>query len=424
MYALYTLIVGLLFYSLLPLLLLFVLITGRHRDGLAERFCLYPALPKETGKERIWLHAASVGEVQAARALIAELRDLRPRAEFVVTTMTLHGRKVAERQLAPIPCRLAPLDVPGVVGRAVQKFYPDVYICLETELWPLLLRKAASRGVRVVQLNGRLSAKAAGGYQQWRWFFRRVLACFNAMAVIGEPDRKRYLALGADPSRLQVLGNVKYDLRLPDEPDRVREEFARTLGVDAETRVLVLGSTHGGEEELLLPLLRTLAEAGWLMVLAPRHLERLDALQGMLAAEGIAFDCFSRLRQGDRRRQPVVILDSLGELASLYSIADYAFCGGSLVPRHGHNLMEAAIWGKVVFFGPSMEDFHDAAQQLEAAGGGFMVGSVDELMERILEFEQHPESYRLACLRAGDAARAQLGAARRQAALVAGCLAG
>ena len=186
MYALYTLIVGLLFYSLLPLLLLFVLITGRHRDGLAERFCLYPALPKETGKERIWLHAASVGEVQAARALIAELRDLRPRAEFVVTTMTLHGRKVAERQLAPIPCRLAPLDVPGVVGRAVKKFDPDVYVCLETELWPLLLRKAASRGVRVVQLNGRLSAKAAGGYQRWRWFFRRVLAGFTAMAVISE----------------------------------------------------------------------------------------------------------------------------------------------------------------------------------------------------------------------------------------------
>jgi 3-deoxy-D-manno-octulosonic-acid transferase len=119
-----------------------------------------------------------------------------------------------------------------------------------------------------------------------------------------------------------------------------------------------------------------------------------------------------------------VILDSLGELASLYSIADYVFCGGSLVPRHGHNLMEAAIWDKLVFYGPSMDDFHDAAQVLEEAGGGFMVGSIDELRERILDFEQHPESYRIACQRAGETARVQLGAARRQAALVAGCLVG
>jgi 3-deoxy-D-manno-octulosonic-acid transferase len=424
LYALYALIVGLLFYGLLPVLLLYVLITGRHREGLGERFGLYPALPKDRGKARIWLHAASVGEVQAARALIAELRDLLPRVEFVVTTMTLHGRKVAERQLAPIPCRLAPLDVPGIVGRVVKKFDPDVYVCLETELWPLLLRETALRGVRVVQLNGRLSAKAASGYQRWRWFFRRVLACFTAMAVISEADRERYLALGADPSRLQVLGNVKYDLRLPEKPERVREGFTRTLAVDAATRVLVLGSTHGGEEEMLLPLLRMLTEARWLVVVAPRHLERLDALQGMLTEQGVAFDRFSGLRQGDRRRQPVVILDSLGELASLYSIADYVFCGGSLVPRHGHNLMEAAIWDKVVFHGPSMDDFHDAAQVLEAAGGGFVVGSGDELGERILHFERHPELYRLACQRAGEAARAQLGAARRQAALVAGCLAG
>lgn len=424
MSVLYRLIVGLLFYGLLPLLLPWVLLTGRHRDGLGERFGLYPALPKNLTGTRIWLHASSVGEVQAARALIVELRELLPHADFVVTTMTLHGRRVAERQLAPIPCRLAPLDVPGVVGRVMNRINPDAYICLETELWPLLLHEAAVRGVMVLQLNGRLSAKAAGGYRRWRWFFRRVLASFSAMAVISEADRERYLDLGADPSRLQVLGNVKYDLRLPYEPEKVREGLASRLALGPESRVLVLGSTHGGEEELLLPLIRRVIEAGWLVVVAPRHLERLPALRALFDGQGIAFDCFSGLGKEEVRRRPLVLVDSLGELADLYSIATYVFCGGSLVVRHGHNLMEAAIWGKAVFYGPSMEDFHDAVQLLEAAGAGFMVSGVDELMERIFDFERHPEPYRLACARAGEVARAQQGAASRQAQLVADCLAG
>jgi 3-deoxy-D-manno-octulosonic-acid transferase len=216
LYVLYRLIIGLIFYCLLPLLLLFVLITGRHRQGLGERFGLYPALPGEKRGKRIWLHAASVGEVQAARVLIAELRALRPDTGFVVTTMTLHGRNVAARQLGPdIPCLLAPLDVPGIVERAVTRIGPDAYVCLETELWPLLLRTTAARGIPTVHLNGRLSAGAAAGYRRWRWLFRRVLANFAAMAVISEVDRDRYLALGAIASRLQVLGNFKYDLQLP-----------------------------------------------------------------------------------------------------------------------------------------------------------------------------------------------------------------
>jgi 3-deoxy-D-manno-octulosonic-acid transferase len=426
LYVLYRLIIGLIFYCLLPLLLLFVLITGRHRQGLGERFGLYPALPGEKRGKRIWLHAASVGEVQAARVLIAELRALRPDTGFVVTTMTLHGRNVAARQLGPdIPCLLAPLDVPGIVERAVTRIGPDAYVCLETELWPLLLRTTAARGIPTVHLNGRLSAGAAAGYRRWRWLFRRVLANFAAMAVISEVDRDRYLALGAIASRLQVLGNVKYDLQLPEQPGRVRQELRRVLGIEAGTRVLVAGSTHGGEVELLLPLLQHLADdGGWLVVVAPRHLERLAALEALFDRHGIEFDRFTVLRGGSTRRHPVVVLDSLGELFAMYAVATYVFCGGSLVPRHGHNLMEAAIWDKAVFYGPSMDDFRDAVRLLEAAGGGFRVGSAAELTDRILDFEQDPEAYRIACRNAGVAARAQLGAARRQARLVVDCLGG
>lgn len=420
MYTCYRLLIGAVFYCLLPFLLAFVLISGRHREGLGQRLALYPAVPWTGGKPRIWLHAASVGEVQAARAIITELRSLLPQAEFILTTMTLHGRKVAERLLAPdVVCLLAPLDVPGIVGRSLRKLAPDVYVCIETELWPLLLREASGRGVRVVQVNGRLSARAAARYRRSCGFFRRVLANFAAMAVISEADRDRYLALGALASRLQVLGNVKYDLRLPDEPERVRAGLRQDLGIEEGLEVLVAGSTHGGEEEMLAPLFQRLAaEGSWLLLVAPRHMERLGELTAMYEARGIAFDLFSRLRNGERRRHAVVILDSLGELADIYAVATYVFCGGSLVPRNGHNIMEAAIWDKAVFYGPSMADFQDAVQILEAAGAGFMVRDAAELAERLQAFRRDPEAYRQACRRAGEAARAQLGAARKQAEMI------
>jgi 3-deoxy-D-manno-octulosonic-acid transferase len=424
LYTCYRLLIGVAFYSLLPFLLIFVLISGRHREGLMQRFGLYPAVLRSKGGPRIWLHAASVGEVQAARAIIAELRSFLPGAEYVLTTMTLHGRKVAEQLLAPdVVCLLAPLDVPGVVGRVVRKVRPDIYVCIETELWPLLLRQFSSAGITVVQVNGRLSERAMVRYRRTGFFFRRVLANFHAMAVISETDRERYLELGAIASRVQVLGNVKYDLRIPDEKERIRLEFRQILGVEEGMEVFVAGSTHTGEEEMLLPLMTRLAAEGrWLFVVAPRHMRRLAELKEMYRAKAIDFELFSDLRRGKKRCSSVVILDSLGELANLYAAATYVFCGGSLVERNGHNVMEAAIWEKAVFYGPSIGDFYDAVQLLEAAGAGFMVRDAGDLAERILAFRKAPDAYRQACRQAGQVACAQLGAAGKQAKMIVDCL--
>lgn len=424
MYTCYRLLIGVAFYSLLPFLLIFVLISGRHREGLRQRFGLYPAVLQRKEGPRIWLHAASVGEVQAARAIIAELRSLLPEAEYVLTTMTLHGRKVAEQLLAPdVVCLLAPLDVPGVVGRVVRKLEPDIYVCIETELWPLLLRQLSSSGIQAVQVNGRLSSRAMNRYRRTAFFFKEVLANFHAMAVISETDRQRYLELGAATSRVQVLGNVKYDLRIPVEKEKVRGYFRQILGVEEGMTVFVAGSTHTGEEEMLLPLMTRLAAEGrWIFVIAPRHMRRLSELQEMYRAKRIDFELFSDLRSGRKRRNSVVILDSLGELADLYAAATFIFCGGSLVERNGHNVMEAAIWEKAVFYGPSMGDFHDAAQLLEAAGAGFMIRDAEDLAGRILAFCKTPDLYRQACLRAGQVASAQLGAAGKQAKMIVDCL--
>ncbi len=424
MYTLYSMIIGLAFYLALPFALLYVGITGRHREGLGQRLGLYGAIPHRPGRSRIWLHAASVGEVQAARAIIMELQRLLPQAEFILTTMTLHGRKVAQLQLPQgTTCLLAPLDVPGVVEQVLAKLTPDVYVCIETELWPLLLHKASTRGVKVVQVNGRLSASSVAGYKRTGFFFRRVLADFTAMAVISEADRQRYLELGAVAERLQVAGNVKYDLQLPPEPEKVRDRLRQILGISGEMEVLVAGSTHTGEEEMLLPLLQSLSvDRQILFLMAPRHIQRLGELQEMFRGKGIGFHLFSGLRAGGQRRHPLVIIDSLGELAEIYSVASYVFCGGSLVERNGHNIMEAAIWDKAVFYGPSMGDFQDAVLLLESAGAGTMVKDTAELAERIQGCRQNPEAYRQACLRAGQVARAQQGAAAKQAKVIVDCL--
>ena len=305
MYTLYKMIIGLGFTLLLPFALLYVWLSGRHREGLSQRLGLYRAIPRTPGRPRIWLHAASVGEVQAARAIMAELLRLLPRAEFVLTTMTLHGREVAESQLpAGTTCLLAPLDVPGLVGRVLTLLRPDVYVCIETELWPLLLQGAASRGVKVVQVNGRLSTLSADGYKKTGVFFRRVLAHFTAMAVISEADRDRYLALGAVKGRLQVAGNVKYDLQLPAEPEKVRQRLCQKLGISGETEVLVAGSTHTGEEAMLLPLLSRLgtADRPLLLLIAPRHLRRLAELQEMLRDRGVGYHLFSELATAGQRQ--------------------------------------------------------------------------------------------------------------------------
>ena len=426
MYIVYQILIGLLFYTFFPLLLLLVLVTGRHRQGLSERLGLYGRIRRQNPQEvRVWLHAASVGEVQAARTIIDVLRKRLPQARFILTTMTVHGKKVAQEQLpSDIRCLLAPLDIPLLVDHVLTAMDPDIYVCLETELWPLLIHKAAARGVKLVLVNGRMSENSFRNYLRIKWLVSGILGAFARIAVISETDRERYLAVGADEERLSVEGNVKYDLALPDDAPGLKQRYQSILGLPSGLDVLVAGSTHTGEEELLLPLYRRLhREKDLLWIIAPRHLERLPSIIELLQAHGLGFQRFSDLQKGEKRRHRLILLDSLGDLAGIYAVATYVFCGGSLVERGGHNMMEAAIWDKPVFYGPSIGDFRDAAELLESVRAGFRVQDADTLEEMIRRFQNAPEEYAEACRRAGAVAGRQQGAAQRQAAIILQCLA-
>ncbi len=411
---------ALFFYGALPLLLAGVLFINRYRRGLKERFAFYPQAEQiKNSGERIWIHAASVGEVQAAERIIGEVKKQRPQSCIILTTMTLSGRRIARDRLAVSAVFLAPLDIPWITERAIKRIQPDVYICMETELWPVLFDSLKKSGVRLCLANGRISSRAFSRYEKMAPLLSSVVAGFDRMTVISSLDKKRYVALGADKERITVAGNVKYDLRLPHDAADISRKYRDMLDVVDED-VLVAGSTHSGEEALLLDLhCRLQSQAPLLSIIAPRHVERIGDVERLARSAGLDYLLFSAIKRGGRRKgQKVVLVDTMGELARLYGLADFVFCGGSLVEKGGHNLMEAAVWDKAVFYGPHIGDFHDAADILREAGGGFVVDNMENLEQYIHRFRLHPPEYMEACRQAGEAARKQQGSGRQQVAFL------
>jgi len=411
------------FITVFPFFFLYSLFTGRYREGLGQRLgFLGVEEQKRDHVLTIWLHGASVGEVMLARLLIKELAEILPEAGFVISTMTDQGMEVARKQAGgKIRCIYAPFDLAGIVGRAIQKIRPALYICLETELWPAFLREAKRSGVKLVLLNGRLSERSFRRYWLVKGFMAKILSFFSMISVIRLTDAKRYMSLGAEPAKVTVLGNAKYDYDMQNLAPEGVENYRARLRLRPGQPLFVAGSTHSGEEEMLLSVFQDLKKTtgmqDMIWVLAPRHMKRLAEVEGMLDRKQVPYERLSNLNDSERRTD-IILVDSMGDLAGFYAIASYVFCGGSLVERGGHNIMEAAIFGKPVFYGPSMNDFSDAAELLESVGSGFPVSGPEALTESILYFMDHPDEYAAAGRRAREIAASQQGAARKQALLV------
>lgn len=429
-YLFYNALLWLLTLTVLPIFALYSWLSKKHWPALGRRFRLdrHLALPPEGGP-RIWLHGASVGEVQVARALIAELQRTVPEATVILSTVTEQGQKVARKQLPPEVLTIyAPLDLRPTVDKFIATLRPTIYVCLETELWPNIIRQLHRRKVPLVLLNGRISASSFKNYSKVKGFTTEILASFAALATIRAEDRERFLALGADPDKMTVLGNAKYDLgrNRPapaeeggEDGEALPARYRSLLGLAADQPLLLAGSTHAGEEEAMLTAYRELkATIGNLvLVLAPRHLRRVPAVAALLATEKCDFTPFSQLPVRNRPAE-VVLLDTMGELASLYAVATYVFCGGSLVERGGHNIMEAAVWGKPIFYGPHMKDFADAKELLEAEQASFPIRHPQEMVAAILALHADQEAYQALRQRVLRVAQAQHHSARAQVRLL------
>ncbi|PYM20826.1 MAG: 3-deoxy-D-manno-octulosonic acid transferase [Candidatus Rokuibacteriota bacterium] len=326
-----------------------------------------------------WVHAVSVGESIAAAPLLEGLRRAYPALPLVVSTVTETGARLVRERFTPLAShRYFPLDFPRVVQRAIDSIVPAFFVCMETELWPNTLRALAARGVPTMIANGRLSDRSFRRYRLVRGAMKRVLGDVTVFGMQSAEDARRVIALGAAPERVVVTGNLKSE-PLPD-PAGAADLWHRLLGLAANQPVWIAGSTHRGEEEAVLEAhTRALLDRPNLaLVLAPRHPERVGEVLGVLKSRGLA-----AVRRSDlpARRTPgaVIVLDTVGELAQLYGIADVVFVGGSLTPLGGHNMLEPALRGKPVLFGPHTHNFREAAGVLVDSGGGRVVRDANEL---------------------------------------------
>lgn len=368
-----------------PLAATLVLIRGlrneAYREGFAERF----GFGGGAGLTRcIWLHAVSLGEVTAAAALVRGLQRRHPSTPILVTTATPTGRAKARSLFgSTVTVRYLPYDTPGAVARFLRGANPCAAIVMETELWPNLLQQCARRGVPVVLASARLSTRSVSTYRRFGSLFRDLFTANVTVAAQSSEDADRFALIGAAAARIHVVGNVKFDIEVPQA--LLEQAHALRLGSFAGRPIWIAGSTHAGEEQAVLAAHRSLLPAvpAALLILAPRHPDRFGRVAATLDGAGLRW---ARRSAGQPvpAEATVLLLDSIGELGLFYGAADIAFVGGSLVPVGGHNLLEPAALGVPVLTGPSNDNGREIAAVLSAAGAALIVADAADLAANLI----------------------------------------
>lgn len=413
-----------LFLFLLPPFWFYTRLTGRFGDGLGQRLGFYPKslVGAISGSPRIWIHAASVGEVNGAVAIVESLTRLMPDCAIILSTTTKHGQSRAmERFGSETTCIYAPLDFIVSVRKALLAVRPDILVCLETEIWPNWLLAARRMGAKIALVNGRISGRSIKGYLKIRFLIQEALNQIETFSMIREEDAQRLMMLGVPKKKIEINGNAKYDLLLQQAVPSLKGKNEKLYNLKGNEPVLVAGSTRGSEHEIIVSvyekILQTLPET--LLIIAPRHVENIQHIIDMIKAKGLSYQLKTEIdKAGCSRTAPVVVINTIGDLQSTYSIASIVFCGGSLEPLGGQNILEAAVWGKPVFYGPSMEDFLDAKALLDKTGGGIQVKDDRELAERMLYYLTHSDEADAVGKLAREAVMLNKGAADKHSAVI------
>ncbi len=368
-----------------PFLLLYCLTIPKYRVKLGGQTGLNTSFPpaRKAGCKRVWIHALSVGEVTSALPLVREIRRQMPDTEICFSANTTSGRKIAHRLLDDMVdyFLFSPIDVWPVVSYFQYKIKPDLYIQVETDFWPNQLAELKRRRIPSILVNGRISAKSFNSYSRFSFFFEPLFKSFHTLCMQRETDRQRMISLGVPPEKVLTLGNLKYDVLA--ENDHSWTKPAPFINDHQEQLIWVAGSTHSGEEEILFTTFRQLITRfpSLKLILAPRNIERAEALVTLAAQFG--FKAILR-SSGQPASTNVLILDTLGELVDMYSLAVVAFVGGSLVKLGGHNPIEPASQGAVTLFGSHMDDFSEISAAMISAKAALQVKDGQELTECIL----------------------------------------
>ena len=361
---------------------------GKFHAGFSQKFGRVP--PEVTKLEKpVWIHAVSVGEAVLAARLCEAIKNVLPNVPVVVSTTTRTGNEMVKKSSKKVDgIFYYPIDLRGVVKKALDAIDPSVYVIVETELWPNMLEETFNRGIPVVLANGRISDKSFAGYKRLGFIIKKMLRCFSFVCVQTLRDAEKIKTLGCDSSKVRVTGNMKYDTT-----------FSEARGVDVEKvsdvflsgkRAVVAGSTHCPEEtgiiDEFVKLSKNITDVK--LIIAPRHIERKDAIRIYVERAGLKCCFFSEVAgevDQSMSRADVMIVDTIGHLKDLYSLATVVFIGGSLAQRGGQNPIEAAKWGKAVIFGPNMNNFREVARDFIENGAAIRVEDVSRLGEAMVE---------------------------------------
>lgn len=415
MYLLYSTVSVLFVLAVSPYFLYQAIRYRKYIGSLRQRLGYLPVSFNLDGEPSIWIHAVSVGEALTARALIPELRARYPRLRIYLSTTTMTGQQVARSHVQHVDgVFFFPFDLRFIVRRTLRIVRPKLFLMMETEIWPHLLRECRRAGVRTLLVNGRISSRSYPRYRLARFFFRRVLQHLDRACMQSDESARRLIEIGADPKKVSVTGSLKFDSL--DRPGaaapaaRGQYRVLRYFRVAAERPVVIAASTLKGEEEPVLSAFRRIKREmpPALLVIAPRKPERFADVEALALDAGFTTVKRSELPVDSEPRADVVILDTIGELAHLFEVATAVFVGGSLVDAGGHNILEPAVHGKAIVFGPHMSNFAEIAAAFLENGAAEQVADAAALESTLLSLLNDP----VRRARVGAAARALVEANR------------
>ncbi len=375
-------------------------------------------------KDIIWIQAVSVGEVMAIRGLITALHTNFPAYKLLISTTTPTGNRVAHSIVSEGDSVIYfPLDLSVIARRVVKKLKPRLFITVETEIWPNLINSLCKRNIPVILLNGRLSPRSFRGYRMVRIFLKKVLSKISLFCMQAERDALRMNSLGAPQKNLVITGNMKFDIFAKDASFQTPglETF---LDLDAQDQLFVAGSTHRGEEEIILQVYKEIRDEfpHLKLLLAPRHIERTGEIEKLIAKYRLASIRASQIKMCGLGMKPtqrsILLLDTIGELNSIYARATIVFVGGSLVKRGGHNILEPAIWGKVILFGPCIFNFRDIIKPFLDNNAAFKVKDKEQLKQVLRTLLNNPDEREEIGMRARRIVEENKGATERNIRLI------
>ena len=399
---LYGILSTIIFIIAMPFVFLIRRIIGKPNAGLKEKFGFIKS-PFEKNTDIIMLHGVSVGEVIALENLAKKIKETFPDKKLVVTTGTKTGQEIAHKKYEGIADYITyfPFDIPFCVNRFLNRLQPKTVMIAETEIWPYFAYACKRRNIPISIINGRISDSTFSSYLKVKFFFKLVFKNFTAIYTQSEDDKRKYIEVGANPQNVEVMGNLKFDVK--------RKEAYIKLGQDGY-RVIVAGSTHSGEDEIVLDTFKELKEkyTDIKLLLAPRHPKRMPDILNLADSIGLKYG----LRSKDDKftDYDVIFLDTLGELGKMYSICHFAFIGGSFNKTGGHNPLEASVYDKPVISGPSIHNFKDIYGILNKTDAGQVVQTPEELKNHAEKLLSDNDFYNKACRDCKSVFEAQQGA--------------